>query len=133
MNDGLKRRFTFKYHIEGYSADELMKIFEIKLKADKWSLKFKDFDASKEDKSENKSEEEKEYESFFKRNHKNFPNFGGDIETLFLKCKIAHSKRVVFEAEEERRILTMGDIEKGFKEFLSGRKSNADKKLGLYQ
>ena len=124
MNDGLKRRFTFRYDIEGYSADELKEIFETKLKADKWDLEFK---------SKRLNEEQIEkYNNFFKKNKDNFPNYGGDIETLFLKCKIAHSKRMVFENEDKRRILNMDDIENGFKTFLQDRKSGSTKHLGLY-
>jgi len=123
MNDGLKRRFTFRYDIEGYSADELRDIFETKLKSDKWKLEFKET----EDK-----EKIKEYDGFFKKNKDNFPNYGGDIETLFLKCKISHSKRMVFEKEDKRRILNMDDIEKGFKGFLQDRKGSQKKELGIY-
>lgn len=124
MNDGLKRRFTFRYDIEGYSADELKEIFETKLYADKWKLEFKEI----------RKDEEKvnQYNNFFKKNKDNFPNYGGDIETLFLKCKIAHSKRMVFETEDKRRILNMSDIENGFKAFLQDRKSGTTKHLGLY-
>ncbi len=123
MNDGLKRRFTFRYDIEGYNANELRQIFELKLKSDKWKLDF----------IENNDEEKvKEYETFFKKNKDNFPNYGGDIETLFLKCKIAHSRRVIFEKEEKRRILNFQDIENGFKTFLLDRKGTIKKDLGLY-
>ncbi len=121
MNDGLKRRFTFRYDIDGYTGEELRQIFEVKLNADKWKLEFQD-----------DSEKLKQYEEFFKKNKENFPNYGGDIETLFLKCKIAHSKRIVFEPDDKRRILNMDDIEKGFKTFISDRKGSAKKSLGLY-
>ena len=117
MNDGLKRRFTFRYDIDGYSGDELREIFESKLNSDKWKLDIK---------------ETEKYENFFKKNKDNFPNFGGDIETLFLKCKISHSKRIIFEKEDKRRLLNMDDIENGFKTFLTDRKGNTKKELGLY-
>jgi hypothetical protein len=123
MNDGLRRRFTFRYDIEGYSSDELREIFEVKLTADKWKLEFKE---------NNDEEKTNKYIEFFKKNKDNFPNYGGDIETLFLKCKIAHSKRVVFEPESSRRVLNLDDIQKGFKEFLNSRKSSTKKELGLY-
>ena len=128
MNDGLRRRFTFRYDITGYNASELQQIFEAKLKQDMWGL---DFD----------SENEKKYGEFFKKNYKKFVNYGGDVETLFLKCKIAHSKRVIFEPENKRRLLSIYDIKKGFSEFLIGRhgEKNQDKNqeknkiiLGLY-
>ncbi len=121
MNDGLKRRFTFRYDIEGYTGEELRQIFEVKLNADKWKVEFLD-----------DAEKFKQYEEFFKKNKDNFPNYGGDIETLFLKCKIAHSKRIVFESDDKRRILNMDDIEKGFKTFIADRKGSGKKNLGLY-
>ena len=124
MNDGLRRRFTFRYDIEGYSADELREIFEIKLLEDKWKLDFKENDDK---------DKITQYNDFFKKNSERFPNYGGDIETLFLKCKIAHSKRVVFESESSRRLLNLNDIQKGFKEFLNSRKITNNKDLGLYE
>ncbi len=124
MNDGLKRRFTFRYEIEGYSGDELREIFESKLSSDKWKLEFKE--------TEKNEDKNKQYENFFKKNKDNFPNYGGDIETLFLKCKIAHSKRIIFEKEDKKRILNMEDIENGFKTFLMDRKGGLKKELGLY-
>lgn len=122
MNEGLTRRFTFRYEIDGYTADELREIFEIKLELDKWKLEFK---------QNNNEELNKTYIEFFKKNKNNFPNYGGDIETLFLKCKIAHSRRVIFESEDKRRILTLEDIENGFKHFMVDRKGTK-KEISMY-
>ena len=38
-NEGLKRRFSFRYNITGYSAVELKQIFELKVKKESWNLK----------------------------------------------------------------------------------------------
>jgi hypothetical protein len=110
MNDGLKRRFAFRYNIDSYTHIELQQIFENKLYNDKWSLEFKDT---------NNTNDIKEFTNFFKLNIKHFPNFGGDIETLILKCKIAHSKRILFLHEKFKKKLNLSDIYNGFNNFIS--------------
>ena len=110
-NEGLKRRFSFKYNISGYDAEELCRIFLIKIRNESW------FYTDDEDKLIN----------FFKKNYKEFPRFGGDVETLFLKAKIMHSKRILFRDPEERKKLNITDIEKGFDNFKSHRKQDERK------
>lgn len=105
MNEGLRRRFTFRYLIESYSPYELMEIFKIKVYLEEWSTNVNNDDLVK----------------FFIEHHDSFPNFGGDVETLFLQCKIAHSFRSVFIPVSEKKILTLVDITKGFDNFLRGR------------
>jgi hypothetical protein len=107
FNEGLKRRFSFKYTMDKYSGLELMEIFLIKIKKEDWS-----FVGEKED-----------LEKFFKKNEEAFPRFGGDVETLFLKVKIQHSRRVMFKDEELRKKITMDDVKKGFDKFHSHRKT----------
>jgi hypothetical protein len=104
-NDGLKRRFSFKYSIEGYDYKELCDMFKLRVKNEGWS-----FDG-----------DDTELEAFFKTSHKEFPRFGGDIETLFLKAKIMHSRRIIFKSVDSRKKINMTDIEKGFKNFSSHR------------
>jgi hypothetical protein len=115
VNEGLRRRFTFKYDIEGYDAEELRDIFMLKIKKENWNLDTK-INVDKRCK----------LKKFFKRNQGNFPNFGGDIETLFLNAKIIHSKRMIFGSIDQRRYLTMEDIEGGYDIYLLNRKSNSD-------
>jgi hypothetical protein len=135
MNEGLRRRFTFRYDIEGYTPDELKDIFLLKVKLGGWKL-----DCETSDKDDDATIEEKRKQvikivEFFRSNVSSFPNYGGDIETLFLKCKITHSRRVLFSAPENRRVLNFEDIEKGFKIYLASRKHDGSKKppLGLYE
>lgn len=59
--------------------------------------------------------------SFFQKNEKKFPRYGGDIETLFLKTKIIHSRRIMFRDESERKKLIIEDIKGGFETFVSHR------------
>jgi len=108
VNEGLRRRFSFKYSIEPYTAEDLMNIFLLKVNTLKWSY--------------NKDEKEiRKLTDFFKKNYLQFPNFGGDIETLMLSCKITHAKRTFSKHPKERRNLNIEDIENGFKEYLVNR------------
>ena len=102
-NEGLSRRFTFRYNIEKYTAEELKLIFHEMVKKLGWTINEKDI--------KNK---------FFEENYSNFKNMAGDMETLLFNCKIAHGKRV-FCKPKEKKILTLEDIKNGFKRFNEGR------------
>ena len=108
QNDGLRRRFPFKYSIEKYNSAELTKILEFKINEIKWSLD-KDLIVS-------------DIEKFIEKNKKSFENFGGDIETLLLNIKIKHSTRVFGKDPKIRKLITMEDIKNAYTEFLKIRK-----------
>ena len=55
---------------------------------------------------------------FFEKNIKYFKFNGGDMETLFHKCKIAHSKRMLYCDVELRKIINNQDLLEGMKLFL---------------
>ena len=53
-----------------------------------------------------------------------FPNFGGDMTTLFSCCKKTHSKRLLLiptenELRDTKKKLTIIDIEQGIKLFIN--------------
>ena len=48
-----------------------------------------------------------------------FKYYGRDMETLFAKTKIAHSRRVFCLPAKEKKILVKKDFEKGFELFLA--------------
>jgi len=106
-NEGLKRRFSFRYNIESYTGEELCEIFKLKVKKENWEY-IDDVDKLIE---------------FFNKNVKSFPRFGGDIETLFLKTKIMHSRRIMFKDPALRKKINFTDIKKGFDKFTSHRKT----------
>ena len=108
-NKGLARRFSFRYDVPGYDPNELSKIFESKLNKEKWKV-----------------EEGVKLETFFRKNKESFPHFGGDIETLFFACRVAHNRRVFLSTEEPGRILSKSDIKTGFDAFVENRKSKKD-------
>jgi len=111
QNEGLARRFTHHFEIKGYDAMELSMIFKKYLEGQKWEL----------------SATLEEVASIIKRDMTLFPNFGGDMMTLFACCKKAHSRRLLIiptEAElnatkkkiQKKDILDALDIYKSIKE-----------------
>jgi len=104
QNEGLKRRFTFRYDLEGYSGSELMEIFLLKVELGGW--KYED------DKTELKR--------FFESHLDSFPNYGGDIETLFLNCKISHCRKIINNINNSR-VLDLQDMLDGFETFVTFR------------
>jgi len=108
QNEGLKRRFPFKYSIDKYSAKELTHIFDFKVHEIKWSFD----DSIKLD----------EVEKFIEKNKKSFEHFGGDIENLLLNIKIKHSNRVFGKNPNIRKKINMDDIRNAFEEFQRVRK-----------
>ena len=121
-NAGLKRRFTFRYDIQEYTSDELMEIFLLKVKSCGW---FTEIDLNENDSVQTirtKEENRIKIKQFFKDNMQYFPNFGGDIETLLLNCKIIHGRRVLFEEKIVKKIFTLHDIKNGLEQFVKHRK-----------
>lgn len=108
-NKGLSRRFSFRYDITGYSSEELCQIFESKLKREGWKIL-----------------EDVNIRSFFKKNKDSFPYSGGDIETLFFACRLAHNRRHFLSANHPGKIMQEKDIQIGFNAFVENRKSKKD-------
>lgn len=113
MNEGLRRRFTFRYDIQKYSYTELKDIFEFKAHKDGWTLCY-EIEAHKDTQNE--------VLQFFRNNNCKFPNYGGDMETLLLNCKIAHSRNLSTMGCEFNRVLTIEDLRNGFKSYVDGRR-----------
>lgn len=71
VQEGLDRRFTWKFDIESYTADELADIFRIDVGKTGWPL----------DSSLNLNE-------FFNKKYTDFPNYGGDCKNLAYFCRL---------------------------------------------
>ena len=121
-NEGLRRRFTFRYDLVPYKFTELMQIFEKKINLIEWSLSYKINDTDDDNIKESKEKIKANISELFKKNQKKFPNYGGDIETLILNCKIVHTRRCTFKDGEMRRCLSFEDIQNGINMFLKNRK-----------
>lgn len=101
-NQGLDSRFVWRFKTEEYKPEELHKIFIKKVNDIGWSF----------------STENQITADFFKKNMDYFKYFGRDMETLLAKTKICHSKRVFCLPENEKRKLTLQDLEKGLEMYL---------------
>lgn len=96
QNEGLARRFTHHFEIKGYTHDELALIFKKYLEGQKWFL-----DTSLDEIGE-----------IIKGHIELFPNFGGDMATLFACCKKAHSRRLLTISTEAELDATKKKIQK---------------------
>jgi SpoVK/Ycf46/Vps4 family AAA+-type ATPase len=111
-NEGLRRRFPFKYTIEAYNEEEIKNIFFDKLRAIDWKLC--------NDIPEN------ELVAFFKENKEYFSNFGGDVENLLVNCKFAHSRRVLWENDDVKKRISKSDLLNAFENFKKVKKNSKD-------
>lgn len=96
QNEGLARRFTHHFEIKGYTHNELALIFKKYLEGQKWQL-----GTSLEEVGE-----------IIKGYMDIFPNFGGDMTTLFACCKKAHSRRLLAISTEKELESTKKRIQK---------------------
>ena len=106
-NQGLKSRFGLWLEIDEYKGAELREIFLKKVRDYEWTIDASGIPVE-----------------FFDKNRKSFPFFGRDVENLFGKCKIAHAKRVLYMMPEDKKKVTIADLEEGFKIYMKDRTSN---------
>jgi SpoVK/Ycf46/Vps4 family AAA+-type ATPase len=99
-NEGLNSRFIWRFKVDDYEAEDLRNIFVKKAHDFGWLV-----------------HEELKVE-WFEKNMKYFKYYGRDMETLFTKTKIAHSRRVFCKPEEMKKKIIMKDLENGFKLFI---------------
>ena len=104
-NEGLRRRFVFKYDIEKYNSKELMLIFIKKINDIEWICDIEKNDLNK----------------FFSKNKDCFKYYGGDIELLIISCKISHSRRIFGKHPKLRKKLILEDIKNGFNLFFENK------------
>jgi ATP-dependent 26S proteasome regulatory subunit len=107
-NQGLKSRFTWRFKTDDYSSEDLYNIFIKKINDGGWYL------------SENSEIDVK----WFKQHYKIFKFYGRDIETLFAKTKIAHSRRVFCLQTSLKKYLTIKDLDEGLKVYLKNEDLN---------
>ena len=101
-NSGLERRFPIRFSICPYTDEELGKIFIKKIKEYEWDI----------------GVESNELNSTIKLNRKYFKFNGGDMEVLFAKCKISHSKNLLRCENKVKKVIDKKDLEDGIKLFL---------------
>ena len=108
-NEGLKRRFPFRYDIEKYSSDELSMILLKKI--EEYSIWNLDFTKAK-------------LQEVIKEYYKYFHNQGGDMESIFLNMKIIQTKRVFLLPYNDKKILLISDIKNAIEKFMTLHKLN---------
>lgn len=111
-NQGLNSRFTWRFKTDEYTAEDLYNIFLKKVKDGQWSI----------------SEDSKITVKWFEKNKAHFKFYGRDVETLFAKTKIAHSRRVFCLDQSVKKMLTIKDIDKGLTMFLKNEDSKEKEK-----
>lgn len=125
MNPGLARRFPIHYTINSYTSNEIYLIFKSVVLLNEWTINFNYY----YDKLNN----------FFIDNKDSFPNYGGDINSLFSHIKKCHSKRLlniknIQQLKKERKNINMIDINNGFDIYIktNGYNLNEDKEYLNY-
>jgi SpoVK/Ycf46/Vps4 family AAA+-type ATPase len=111
-NQGLNSRFTWRFKTDEYSAEDLYKIFLKKVNDGGWFVS---------DKSEIDVK-------WFEKHKKYFKFYGRDIETLFAKTKIAHSRRVFCLEDSVKKYVTIKDLDKGLEIYLKNEDSKEKEK-----
>lgn len=107
VNEGLARRFPYRFQIEDYNPTELHKIFERQVKKARWSLPDKLPISIFKDKA------------LFKHN-------GGSCLNLFHKCQLAHARRIFADITLPRKQLNLADIKAGLAEHAKHCKAEAN-------
>lgn len=112
QNQGLNSRFTWRFKTDEYSAEDLYKIFLKKVNDGGWSILE---DAAGID------------VKWFEKHKKSFKCYGRDIETLFAKTKIAHSRRVFCMDESVKKKISLNDLNKGLEIYLKNSETSTKK------
>jgi SpoVK/Ycf46/Vps4 family AAA+-type ATPase len=100
-NEGLERRFPYKFSLKEYSGSELQDIFSIMCSDKKWT-----------------------HDPFKIPEKLEFKENGGDMEKMFHFAKIHHTRRVINSNNFKRKHLTKEDIEKTYEHFKNKEKKD---------
>ena len=111
-NQGLNSRFTWRFKTDEYTGDDLYKIFLKKIIDGGWSI----------------AEDSKIDTKWFEKNKIHLKFYGRDVETLFAKTKIAHSKRVFCLEQSFKKKIILKDLDKGFEIYLTNEDSKNKEK-----
>ena len=103
QNAGLKSRFSWQFSLEDYSPAELCAILKHKITAANWCLAGGDAGALNE--------------TWVKDRMAHFKNNGRDMENLFAKIKIVHSRNI-FGSGRPKYTITSSDLDGGYAQFL---------------
>lgn len=117
-NQGLARRFPWKYVLKPYDHNELVDIVYNQMEEGKWKVKFKD---SKE-----------HLKNIIRTNKELFEYNGGDTHNFINSCKMCHAKRVFGAPKNWKRKLSKIDFENGIEMFRKNKKKKDEVPFGMY-
>lgn len=128
LNEGLNSRFTWRFKLDAYKPCELKSIYEKQVLDYGWTIA-KPLPLSPTNGNEVNENAAVDVlpESWFASRMDYFTTYGRDMETLFTKTKIAHSRRVFCLPISEKKIITFADLENGFKLFIENPEVNERK------
>ena len=106
VNEGLRRRFNFTIAIDSYTPAELRAVFLAKVEQIGWFV--------------HKPIEKHCPLALFTRHKDDLPFFGGDVESLLLSCKLAHSGSVYTDTYKKKHI-HKNDMTKAFEIYMANR------------
>jgi len=115
-NPGLISRFIWRFNMQPYTMQELVKILRKMVLEQEWTL---DADVVLPDK-------------WFIDKKKSFSNYGRDIEAMLTYTKIAHSRRIYGNTTVVKKCINMVDINAGYTQFLLNKKQEDVPSFGLY-
>ena len=100
-NTGLESRFTWRFKTDAYAAGELKQIFFKLIDDNGWKYDTKSIK-----------------DAWFEARINTFKHFGRDMENLFTKTKIAHSRRVFCDEKKyQKGFIDLNDLNGGFEVF----------------
>lgn len=106
-NRGLKSRFIWRFTIDSYTPDELMKILMGKVTEQGWSF----------------TNDDVLNEKIFHKYKNDLTNYGRDIDLLFTYIKICHGRRIYGMDPSIRKKISLCDLESGFTMLLSNKET----------
>jgi DNA helicase TIP49 (TBP-interacting protein) len=104
MNTGLPSRFLWRFSMDAYSAKEMHDIFMKKVIDNDWTIV--DIPIS-----------------WFEKRKDKFTHYGRDMEILFTYTKIAHGRRIYGKNIDNRKKISIEDLDKGYNTFLENKGS----------
>lgn len=114
-NRGMESRFIWRFKIGKYSAYEMLQILYKLVRESEWKI-CNDIT-----------------ELWIESKKTDFPNYGRDMELLFSFTKIAHARRIYGKTDEIRKMITLGDLNRGYEIFMQNKKEDENKTLKILQ
>ena len=115
-NPGLSSRFIWRFTMQPYTMQELVKIMHKMVADQEWTL----------------DEDVVLTEKWFNDKKKSFSSYGRDIEAMITYIKIAHGRRIYGNVTATKKCINMNDLNAGYKQFVANKKQEETVSFGLY-